>query len=151
MSARSWFEAHERSTRRLQILGICIFIAAFFLPACNTVKPVLGDWKPIAGWRCAQITTIWAFKSESYHTLQVLAVIGGLINPLILLYLTFSLSLRFTPIRRVLALTVPVCMAATWVYFFMAPLVPMTGHFLWILGALLILLPEIAPRSRCAD
>jgi hypothetical protein len=38
-------------------------------------------------------------------------------------------------------------MAATWVFFFHSHLVPLIGHFLWIAGALTILLPEVTGRK----
>jgi hypothetical protein len=67
---------------------------------------------------------------------------SGWINPLIVLVLLASFSRRLLMARRVMGVVVLVCMAATWTFFAQQKLVPLLGHFLWIAGALLILLPE---------
>jgi hypothetical protein len=38
------------------------------------------------------------------------------------------------------------CMAATWTFFAEETLAPLIGHYLWIAGALLIVLPDALPR-----
>jgi hypothetical protein len=35
------------------------------------------------------------------------------------------------------------CMGATWSFFALQKVTPLTGHYLWIAGALVILLPEV--------
>jgi hypothetical protein len=40
------------------------------------------------------------------------------------------------------------CMAATWWFFALQKVTPLIGHWLWIAGAVLVLLPEAMPRRR---
>jgi hypothetical protein len=46
-------------------------------------------------------------------------------------------------IRRVFAVAIVLCYVATWVFFAQAPMVPLVGHYLWVLGGLLILAGEL--------
>jgi hypothetical protein len=41
-------------------------------------------------------------------------------------------------------------MVATWIYFALMPLVPLVGHVLWIVGALMILAGEVIGRGPAA-
>jgi hypothetical protein len=131
-----------------QILGICIFAAAFLLPACREAGPVNSFTNSFKGWECARTTFTAAFQKDSYESWNFLAVMSGLINELILIYLVFSFFPRFKRLRRSLAVGVLVCMAATWAFFAIANLVPLIGHFMWIAGALMILAGEVAGRNR---
>jgi hypothetical protein len=133
-----------------RMLGLCIFIAAFFLPACRDAGPVNAFTNTFKGWECARITFTAAFQKDSYESWNFLAVMSGWINPLILVYLPFSFITRFTKVRRSLAVAVLVCMAATWTFFIVAHIVPLIGHFMWIAGALMILASEVAGRPRQA-
>ena len=83
------------------------------------------------------------FQKESYESWSFLAVLSGWINPLILIYLPLSFFPRFARVRRYLATAVLVCMVATWAFFFVANLVPLIAHFMWISGALMILAGEV--------
>ena len=131
-----------------QMLGFCIFVAAFFLPACRDSGNINIFRDTYPGWKCAQITFTAAFQKDSYESWSFLAVVSGLINPLILIYLLFSFFPRFKRVRRSLAAAVLVCIAATWAFFWIAHLVPLIGHFVWIAGALMILAGEVAGRPR---
>jgi len=62
---------------------------------------------------------------------------------LMLLYIFFSFFPRFRLVRRILAVAVLICIAATWTFFYLAHLIPLIGHFLWIGGILMILAPEV--------
>ncbi|MGA3263099.1 MAG: hypothetical protein ABSC47_03530 [Terracidiphilus sp.] len=134
----------------VRMLGLCIFIAAFFLPACRDAGSVNAYTNIFKGWECAQITLSATFQRDTYEDLNFLAVMSGWINPLILIYLPFSFFPKFKRVRRSLAAAVLVCMAATWVFFIVARIVPLIGHFMWIAGALMILAGEVAGRPRPA-
>jgi hypothetical protein len=131
----------------VRMLGLCIFIAAFFLPACREAGPVNSFTNIFKGWECARITLSATFQMDSYESWNFLAVMSGWINALILVYLPFSFFPRFKKVRRSLAVAILVCMAATWTFFVIASLVPLIGHFMWIAGALMILAGEVAGRT----
>lgn len=133
-----------------QMLGFCIFVAAFFLPACRDSGNSNFFTNTYPGWECAKIAISAAFQKDSYESWSFLAVVSGLINPLIVIYLVFSFFPRLKRVRRSLAVAVLVCMVATWAFFGIAHLVPLIGHFMWIAGALMILAGEVAGRTRQA-
>ncbi len=146
MSLRSRIALTHRQELVCRVLGLCVFIAAFLMPACRDKAPFLGSLDIYPGWQCAQVTFVGAFSKNSYQSWDVLAVMSGWINPLILVYFVLSFTARFALLRRVLAVATLVCMVATWVFFFIASLVPMIGHVLWIVGALIILSSEVTGR-----
>lgn len=133
-----------------QMLGLCIFAAAFFLPACRDSGNINLFTDTYPGWKCAQVAFTAAFQKESYESWDFLAVMSGWINPLIVIYLPLGFFPRFKRVRRTLAAAVLVCMAATWAFFALAHLVPLIGHFMWIAGALMILAGEVAGLRRQA-
>jgi len=131
-----------------RIFGFCIFAVAFLLPACKDTSPGFSSIEVYPGWRCAWITLGALGDKETYQSWDSLAAVSGLINPLIVAYLGFTFVPRLVLLRRILGISTVVCMVATWVFFWMAHLIPLIGHFLWIAGALLILLPEVTnPRT----
>ena len=127
----------------LQVLGICVFVLAFFLPAVSA-----GPGNPLKGWECAVITLTAIIRAETYQSASFLAAISGLLNPLMVLYLVCSLIPRCRFVRRLLTGVILVCMIATWVFFGLAHLSPRIGHILWIAGALLILSGELPRRMH---
>lgn len=58
-------------------------------------------------------------------------MISGWINPVFLLYLVMPTAL----LRRMVLCVIPLC----WIFFFYERLIPREGHFLWLLGMLLVL------------
>jgi hypothetical protein len=71
-------------------------------------------------------------------------ILSGWVNPLVVLYLFFCIWRKFVRIRRVLAEAIVICFVATWIFLVKAPMVPLIGHFLWVAGALMILVGEVA-------
>jgi len=134
-----------------RILGLLVYVAAFFLPACREAAGRDGDAPTILqGSRCALITLVNSFNHEVWHSKYFLAVLSGWINPLILLYLFLLILPVFVWPRRVVAGVILLFIAATWVLFYQIPLVPLVGHFLWIAGILMILAGEAFPRRKSA-
>jgi hypothetical protein len=80
--------------------------------------------------------------------MDVLAILSGWINPLMLLYLIFLLFPRLRWLRRIVAVMIVFFMVGTWVFFYHHSLVPMIGHFLWIGGILLILAGELMGQGK---
>jgi hypothetical protein len=128
-------------------VGLAVFAVAFFLPSVAQ-----GSGSPLKGWQCAVITLSALIEARTWHSLMFLAALSGLINILILPYLVFTLipplraSSALRLVRTVLADLILLCMIATWVFFLTGHFVPLIGHALWIVGALLILSAE--PRRR---
>jgi hypothetical protein len=144
----------------IRLVGIAIFVTAFFLPSARSADSGPGSG-PYIGWTCA-VVAISASAGISHlftpsawqekETLGALCLIlSGWINPLVILYLLSSIWKKLVLIRRALAGAILVCIGATWIFFAKAPMLPLIGHFLWVGGILIVLSPEavaIFQRSR---
>jgi hypothetical protein len=151
MSIRSWFAAYPRKALIGQVIGFCIFVTAFFLPAVRAGS-VGSD--SFYGWDCARMAlqaTPHLFEKPDPdwpYFMTLLLAMSGWINILILLYVSFSFAPKFLTARRILAAAILVCMVSTWTFFVVEGIFPLIGHFLWIGGALLILAPEVSLLKR---
>ena len=140
MPSLSRVAAYPHAVLICRILGFCIFMAAFFLPACRFVPESI---RPVyMGWECARIALSLTIETETYRSVEFLALMSGWINPLILFYLYCVAARRSCILRRMVALLILVCMAATWVFFAIEGIAPLIGHIAWIAGALIVLAPE---------
>jgi len=148
MSVGSLLAARPRLVLICHLVGLCIFVAAFFLPAVRDGEPVTSSSNIFKGWQCANVALSATFQLDTYKSSGFLVALSGLINPMILLYLGLNLAPKFRKACRFLALAIVLCMAATWTYFAIEHLVPMVGHFMWIAGALLILAAEVVGREQ---
>jgi hypothetical protein len=126
-----------------RIAGFLIYVVAFFLPAVREVASGGDTPDVLQGSRCAWITLINSFSHEIWHSQNFLAILSGWINPLIVLYLIFLLFPKFRWPRRIAAGLIVLFILGTWIFFYLYPLVPLVGHFLWIAGVLLILAGEL--------
>jgi hypothetical protein len=132
-----------------RILGFCIYVLAFFLPACREVATA-GVTTPdrYKGWFCALITLTNTFSMGVWRSKDCLAILSGWINPLILIYMILLAVPKLVWPRRIVAGAVVAFMIATWIYFALVPMVPLIGHVLWIIGALLILAGEVVGHEN---
>ena len=133
-----------------RIVGFLVYVAAFFLPAVREVATGGDTPEVLQGSRCAWIMLINSFSHELWHSQNFLAILSGWINPLVVLYLIFLLFPKFRWPRRIVAGLIALFIVGTWVFFYLYPLVPLAGHFLWIAGILLILAGE-ARSSKAAN
>ena len=141
----------SRTAQVTRIVGLCIYSVAFVLPACREPS-TNGVHAPdtYKGWFCAWVTLINTFSREVWQSKDFLAILSGWINPLILLYLVLLIGQNLVWPRRIVATAIVAFMVATWIYFALMPLVPLVGHVLWIVGALMILAGEVIGRGPAA-
>jgi hypothetical protein len=142
----------QRMIRRMiRIIGLVIFVIAFFLPA---IQPSDSQGGPGSGsqvgWVCAGFalapSAILLHPAQLLHgaaNKDVTLLFSGWVNPLLLIYLLFSIWRRFVWTRRVLAVAILACLASTWIFFVEVKFIPLIGHYLWVLGILAILAPEV--------
>ena len=139
-------------TRIVRLIGIVVFVIAFFLPAVRDAHTSSGPGSlPMSGWMCATVAISGSAGILHASTMQgkdilgmICLILSGWVNPLVLLYLFFCIWRKFVRTRRVLAVAILICFVATWIFFVKAPMVPLIGHFLWVAGALMILVGEVA-------
>lgn len=146
MSLRDWLAANPRAVRHGRIIGVGVFAIAFLLPACKFVgeRSELINLGTYSGWKCAQLSLMLAIVPETYRSPLLLALLGGLINPMLALCLAFYRP-RFVRIRRILTWAIFACLIATWVFFALDQFMPLIGHALWVAGILMILAGEFLP------
>ena len=111
-------------------VGFALYFVSFFLPAVD-------QWK---GWDCAWLAL------EYWHDDKVspLVLFGGLVNPLGVLYLLVSALNAASKVRAYLAVAILFCIPLTWFALDRMNVQVKVGHFVWIAGVLLMLLPVIS-------
>ena len=132
-----------------RILGFCVYLAAFFLPAVREVATPGGDAPDVfLGSRCAWITVVNSLNPQIWHSKYALAVLSGWINPLIVLYLLLLIFPVLVWPRRIVAGAMVAFLIGTWAFFYIYPLVPLAGHILWSVGLLMVVAGELMRRKK---
>ena len=148
MAVRSRFAAGPRAILLCQILGFSFFVLAFFMPACRDMNPEAGSANIFTGWEYTHASLTLSKEVETYQSPFILAVLSGLASPLVVLYLAASYIPHLRALRRAIAFAIPVCLVAAWIFFVIVEFAPMIGHYLWVAGVLLTLLPETLPGAK---
>ena len=124
----------------IRVVGLAVFAVAFLLPALG-LDP--HDDHPLMGWKCASIALSMPFSKEAGFNLDVILVsLSGWLNFFVLLYLVLCLFKRLKVVRWVFVGLCAVSMISTWAFFGRQHYTPLMGHFLWIAGAVTVILPE---------
>jgi hypothetical protein len=149
----------------LRVIGMVIFVAAFFLPGIAGDRDSFSKLGPmglaaggftlsegdlfhtgvLTGWYCAEQALVDPFDKQSNYDRPIgrlLVFVSGCLNIIVLLYLALCFLLRLWLLRRVAAIAILVCLVDTWIYFLQAGVYPLIGHDLWALGAILIVSAE---------
>ena len=125
------------------LAGLCVFVAAFFLPAVRDPQS-LG---PFNGWVCAEVALISTASFPKNPQLWFFPlVLSGWVNPLVLLYLASCFWRKLERLRAVLGGLIVVCLVATWLYLAKEHHRLLLGHYLWVAGILLMLAAPLAGR-----
>ena len=122
-------------------VGLLLYAVAFALPAIS-----VPDSLPLPGYRCALFVTVeqpWSTDNRgllhSAPLRYIPLMLTGWINPLFLVTAILILLRKAATLvgilRIVILLLIPLC----WVVFHYETVHPREGHFLWILGMLLVL------------
>jgi hypothetical protein len=116
--------------------GLIIYLTSFFLnavgglPAGQPIRGFVSAYLALLSWlNMGLMRQGHAFADK--RLAFVCLMVSGLINPAFLLYVIEPSKI----FRRVLLLMIPSC----WIFFYYEHLIPHEGHFLWILGMLLVL------------
>jgi hypothetical protein len=147
----------------VQIVGGVIFAVSFFLPAVYQMPEGRGAWFDVSGPRLGLSCAFWSLMGVPAAVMGLfhpsgnsappgemlgffLAGLAGLVNPFLLCYLFATAGWR-----RMLAKVVVaglVCAAAALA---MLRYPPRVGFFLWVVGALAILVPQLALEAQRRD
>jgi len=136
----------QRMRLLITIVGLCLLVPAFFLPAVRHSGP-----QPGPGWACAVMATgslVGIFNgSIASATPDILCLmVSGLVNPSLLIYFIFCLWPKLVWVRLGLAIVILAGIATSWRFFYYAHLTPTIGHFLWVAGIVVILAGELVGR-----
>lgn len=128
----------------VRLVGLAIFALAFLQPA------VAREGQSYVGWKCASVAvsfeqSLFSKPGGQHESFEYLAAISGLINPLVILTLLASPVRALQMLRRIFAVLIVLCMIATWVLFAQQHISALTGHIMWIAGALLVIVPDASP------
>ena len=115
--------------------GFCLFMLSFSLPAVGT----------FTGMQCAGYAIhYWGHDDK----ISSLALFGGWLNPQVLLLFLLSVFRVAPRLRAVLVVTILFSIPMTWIAIHRMDAAGMfmelkAGHFLWVAGILLIVLPSV--------
>jgi len=135
----------QRVVRMLQIVGGCLFVTAYFLPGISFPDAPHS----LIGYKCALNAVTFACsgtlevfrgkQSWSEIWIPVLAGLSALNNLLAPMYVLVK-KMR----KRSLAVAVVICCVATpCAVLYAVNERPLVGCYLWMLGAILLLAPEV--------
>jgi hypothetical protein len=130
-----------RTIHACQVVGFILFAIAFLLPSCNLPHSHDAGFR---GYECAKIAfslVVDPGDTKPSIFLRICLILSDLLNLSVVLYL-----IPGPRWRRAVAISMAISAAATWIFFVSFPLVPLIGHFVWVLGALLVVTPEFASR-----
>jgi hypothetical protein len=137
------------------LVGLVLYIAGFFLPAVRfppDPRPE-AQWGPglvsheFPGYICAGVTLLGAaafFRHPDAAGIPTALI--GWINPLVLLYLFFSISKKLHRTRPFLAGIIAVACLVMWIQLSREHVTLLPGHYLWIAGIALILSAPLADQ-----
>ncbi len=126
----------------LRYLGLFLFLLSFLLPAVGTIKGFESAW--------------WAIIPWPGHDDQIssLAAFGGWLNPEVFLFFCLSVARRGLRLRSLLTVIILFSIPMTWIAIYRMNLSGMAmsplgvGHYLWVTGILLIVLPDLPSAFR---
>jgi hypothetical protein len=112
-----------------RVFGLCVFVAAFFLPACR-VPTTFWGYEVMKGWECAELSLICPFVlfgnppagyafingGVTGYINMLLATASGWVNLFVALILIFSISRKSLDSRKLLTIFSLAGMAATWIF-----------------------------------
>ncbi len=140
----------------VRIIALIVFAVSFALPAIR--PPASGSAvQPIPGWTCALFASVTGPKAlvqslgQNIPTDDVLVVVAGLANYIFLAVLVLAIWPRLVRTRLIAGVLTLPCFIASWMFFSSQKITPLAGHYLWIAGAILILVPDLARLFRKQD
>jgi hypothetical protein len=134
-------------------IGLLIYAVSFLLVAVVIEFPAS---QRIGGYVCALVSLAspidWPlhekdgiFEHRKFEYFSM--IISGLINPVFLVFVSLILAGRKLWVSNFLRVIVPLMIPFCWVVFSYEHLLPREGHFLWIVGIVLVLFSAKSTRA----
>jgi hypothetical protein len=133
----------------LRWLGIAVYVAAFLMPACKSVgqKSELISFGTYSGWQCAKMSLMLVLVGEGFHFPFFLAILGGLVNPMVVVIVAASFRHGFGKVGLMARWGILAGLVSSWVFFAIMQFVPLIGHIFWVAGILMILAAQLSLES----
>ena len=146
-SAPGAFSPTRKYSSALFRVGLLLYAVSFVLAAIVGTNPARGYWCALYSLDFAvdDIKHRIAGRSPylTYNLFESFSLlVSALINVFFLFYVLISRFGREHWIASALRLSVPLMIPFCWVVLYYENLHPREGHFLWILGMLLVLFPD---------
>jgi hypothetical protein len=131
-------------------IGLAIYVGAFFLPAVGEQHGPGG----VRGYICAEIALVTPWGHDGWDILHdypfryFCLLISGWINPIFLITALLLLVNKARKLAAVLRIILLMMIPFCWIVFHYENLSPRLGHFLWILGMLLVLFANKISTDR---
>jgi hypothetical protein len=132
----------------VRIIALIVFAVSFALPAIRPPGSGAAP-QPVPGWTCALVASVLGPKAlvqsfgQGISREAIAVVTSGLANYLFLVLFVLSFWRRLARIRLLFGTLYLFCFLASWIYFASAKTTPLVGHFLWVAGAFLFLVPDV--------
>jgi hypothetical protein len=114
------------------ILGL-LFIAALFVPGCETSK----DFEYTV-WQSSWFGQGGLISPSGIGVWSLIATVGALINLATMVSFLLSFSPRNFALKATLFVAVQAFLFPLWICYWYAHMLPLPGHFLWVATALII-------------
>jgi hypothetical protein len=129
-------------------IGLSLYVVSFFLIAVKGYFVTIG----MHGFDCALNTLIGPWERDATfdgHSNFLAYLISGWINPVFLITAVLISLGRLHRVMTVLRIAVLLMIPFCWVVFHYEMVYPREGHFVWIIGMLLVLFSgEIAKSGK---
>jgi hypothetical protein len=143
--------------RKIFWIGLFTYAVSFFTFAVAGRGPGRG---PARGYFCAYAALVLPLNTaalqqgryfEDRMVEYISLVISGLINPLFVLTVILMLTSRCKRFVDILKIIVALMIPSCWVVFHYEDFYPREGHFLWIMGMLLVLYSDKLARTPASS
>jgi hypothetical protein len=139
-------------------IGLLIYGISFCLVAVGETKSSPGN-QPLFGFACASMALIYPVieaRAALLHNVPIVLplpvyvslLISGWINPLFMTAVFLDLTNHLRAVRILRFVVLSLIPSSWFVIFLFLRAYPREGHFLWIIGMLLVLFPDqVSGRS----
>jgi hypothetical protein len=128
--------------------GLLLYVASFFpgifgyrLVAVKTHNPTtIGGYYEFTGFDCAKAALLGPWEEHGPRDVSDFSLlISGWINPLLVITVFLALWKKYPRATAILRIMILLMIPFCWVFFYYTESYPREGHFLWVIGMLLML------------
>ncbi len=125
----------------LLLIGLALYASSFFLPAISSSSATGGS---VRGYLCAWITLTVPWGHDGMNVFHdkpfvyIAILVSGLTNIVFLITAVLMLTKRRQKLTAILRVLLLLMLPCSWFILYQLKFVPREGHYMWILGMLLV-------------